>query len=94
MTHNNGDAWGMMGNERELENLDARSESNTKIGLSSMIISVLSVTGKTCSLKYGFPRTTLHLQKSRLVYFLKQPNIKTNLSCGRGTQLSGQWNLQ
>jgi len=32
MTQNSGDATGMMGNKRELEFLETRSENNTKFG--------------------------------------------------------------
>jgi hypothetical protein len=43
MTQNNGDATGMMGNTRELEILETRSENNSDIRL------VFRVTDKTCS---------------------------------------------
>jgi hypothetical protein len=48
MTQNSGDATGMMGNKRELEILETRSENSTEIGL------VFCVTDKTYSVQYGF----------------------------------------
>ena len=47
MTQNSGDATGMMGNKRELEIHETRSENNTEIG------SVCCATDNTYSVQYG-----------------------------------------